>query len=344
MVTMRRRTLIVSLTTAAAGALAGCTTQPSAKAPVPGPMPTPSSVPSPSVAPSPSGSAVTSPFSSTKRSTLAPQTPLPVTPAPGTAPAGDFAVGTRSLHFSHGAARPLPVTLWYPATWAGEGAPVADGRFPLVLFSHGLQSEPEGYRSLLTRWAEAGFVVAGPRYPHTAYQTGDFRPLDIVNQPADASYVLTELLKLDAGGDALAGRLATDRVAAAGHSGGGITTVGLFTGHRDERLKAGVVLAGTDLLGAPFAGSPAPMLFVHGRKDETVAWSAARTVFRAVPWSRAMLSITQGGHLSGGGDFAAIRATTTDFLRWSLYGDAAAKARIPADAATGGEATLENEL
>jgi hypothetical protein len=57
-----------------------------------------------------------------------------------------------------------------------------------------------------------------------------------------------------------------------------------------------------------------------------------------------MLSITRGGHLSGGGDFAAIRATTTDFLRWSLYGDAAAKARIPADAATDGEATLENQL
>ena len=36
--------------------------------------------------------------------------------------------------------------------------------------------------------------------------------------------------------------------------------------------------------------------------------------------------------------------TSPEFLRWSLCGDAAAKARLPAAAAVGGVATLEDEL
>jgi hypothetical protein len=43
-------------------------------------------------------------------------------------------------------------------------------------------------------------------------------------------------------------------------------------------------------------------------------------------------------------DFETITGTTTEFLRWSLYGDAAAKARIPAAATTAGVGKLEDEL
>jgi len=43
----------------------------------------------------------------------------------------------------------------------------------------------------------------------------------------------------------------------AGHSGGGIPTVGLVEAHRDERLKAGIVPAGTDVRGTPFSGPAA---------------------------------------------------------------------------------------
>ncbi|GAA0802556.1 alpha/beta hydrolase family protein [Spirilliplanes yamanashiensis] len=346
---MRRRTVIASLTTAVAGALAGCATQPTAEPPLPGEMPPPSAAaspsPSPSAAPTPTATNGASPYSSTKRSTLAPQTPVPVAVPPGTAPATAFAVGTRTIEHWRTPDRRLPLTVWYPATRDGDGAPVAEGRFPLVVFSHGLTSQPQAYSVLILPWVRAGFVVAGAAYPYTSYGVEDYRPIDIVNQPADVSFLISEMIKLDtAAGDPLAGKLAVDRIAAAGHSGGGITTVGLFSGQRDTRLKAGVVLAGTDLLSAPFSGDPAPMLFVHGKKDRTVAYAAGRTVYRAVPWSRAMLSITNGGHLNNGGDFDAVALTTTDFLRWSLYGDTAARARLAKDAATGGVATFDDEL
>jgi dienelactone hydrolase len=219
--------------------------------------------------------------------------------------------------------------------------PAADGRFPLVLFSHGLTSQPGDYAAMLARWAQAGLVVAGPTYPNTSYGAPDLDPLDIVNQPADASSVIGALL---AAGDPLAAVIDPDRLAAAGHSAGAITTVGLFSARRDERLKAGVVLAGTDFQGSPFTGPSAAMLFVHGRKDDTVTYRAGHTVFEAVPWSRAMLSITDGGHVTESTDFEATAATSTEFLRWALYGDAAAKARLAEAAATGGVATFENQL
>jgi hypothetical protein len=42
--------------------------------------------------------------------------------------------------------------------------------------------------------------------------------------------------------------------------------------------------------------------------------------------------------------FKVVATTTTDFLRWSLYGDAAAKKRLTRDASTGRLGTLDNKL
>jgi dienelactone hydrolase len=288
-------------------------------------------------------------LASTTASSLAPQgLTAAYTPPPGSAPASAFAVGRRVLAFARGADRPLPTTVWYPVAGTApespepvDDAPPAPGRFPLVVFSHGLTSQPGDYGALLARWAQAGFVVAGPTYPKTSYQADGFDPLDIVNQPADASAVLDALLAL---ADPLGAAIDPDRLAAAGHSGGGITTVGLFSANRDERLKAGVILAGTDFQGTPFAGPPAALLFVHGRRDNTVTYRAGHAVYAAVPWSRAMLSITDGGHVIQAADFEATTRTSTEFLRWALYGDAAAKARIPAAAAVADVATLETRL
>jgi dienelactone hydrolase len=240
--------------------------------------------------------------------------------------------------------------VWYPAAAGGPQGPAAGlqpaaGRFPVVLFSHGLTASPTDYSAMLTRWARAGFVVAAPAYPFTSTGVRKFNPLDVINQPADASKVLTGVLALDRRpGDPLQGRLDTGRVAAAGHSAGGITTVGLFTSGRDDRLDAGIVLAGRQLLPVAFSGAPAALLFVHGKNDRTVTYAEGLAAFRAVPWSRAMLTITRGGHLTRDRDFETVVRTSTDFLRWSLYGDPAAKRRLPADATRDGEATLTNQL
>ncbi|WP_328419996.1 chlorophyllase [Micromonospora sp. NBC_00389] len=279
-------------------------------------------------------------------------TATPQVPA-GTAPQKSFAVGVRQLKLNRDG-RALPVTLWYPAAGAAGGATkrsaaAADGRFPVVMFSHGLTGRPEDYATILTRWAAAGFVVAAPTFPHTA-RGSDGNILDVLNQPADVSYALTEVLALDGkAGDPLRGRLDAERVAAAGHSAGGVTTIGLFTASRDERLDAGVVFAGTALgVGTAFAGAAAPQLFVHGELDEVVDYAAGKAAYDKVPWPKAMLSLPKGDHgralLSDGATLRVVSDASIEFLRWTLYGDAKAKGRISTDATRGDIATFDDHL
>ncbi|WP_438862117.1 alpha/beta hydrolase family protein [Paractinoplanes aksuensis] len=248
---------------------------------------------------------------------------------PGAAPRQAFAVETRTLRLQRGADRPLPTTVWQPK---------GDGPFPLILFSHGLGGKPSDYRNLLTAWARAGFVVAAPAYPHTSASATDFNVLDVINQPADATHVITRTLA------ELGAAVDKSRIAAAGHSAGGVTTIGLFSGARDERLRAGVILAGRQILPQPFTGPEAPLLFVHGRRDNTVTYADGQAAYSAVQWPKAFLSVTNGGHVASGRSLDVIATTSTDFWRWTLYGDQPARDRLEPDATRGGLATLQDNL
>jgi len=285
----------------------------------------------------------------------APAAATPTPPAPaGSAPSRAFAVGTRTLKLANRPERPLPTTVFYPATGSAgrnprSNATPASGRFPVIVFSHGLGANGAAYQNLLARWAAAGFLVVAPSYPHTSWGVAKFDVLDVVNQPDDASYVLTSVLALDTkSGDPLRGHIATGSVAAAGHSAGGITTVGLFTSQRDERLRAGIVLAGNGVgMGDKYTGPTASLLFVHGEQDTTVPYAMGKVAYDHVPWPKALLSLPKEAHIEpylipGGKAFEAVAKLTTDFLRWTLYGDRAAKQRLPR-AATG-VGILDNRL
>ena len=279
-----------------------------------------------------------------------------------------YAVGVRQFVVDPGGPRPLPVTVWYPAAVPATlpapipatrpaasaaapdapvvrpGAPVAAGRFPVVIYSHGLRSLPEMYAPLITRWAAAGFVVAAPTFPRTNLRARHFTRDDVRNQPADGWRLIRHLVRLDTRrGDPLAGHLAVDRFAAAGHSAGGFTTAGMFTSGHAARLRSGIVLAGGELPGS-FAGPVAPLLFVHGSADPTVPESVGRAAYVHVPGPAAFLSLTGQNHgeylTPGHSGFPQVLATTTDFLRWTLYDDRAALHRLPTDAQLPGVTTL----
>ncbi|MEU1641642.1 alpha/beta hydrolase family protein [Micromonospora zamorensis] len=250
------------------------------------------------------------------------------------APEGSYAVGVRTLTLDPRSARPLPVTIWFPASADGAAA----GRFPVVVYSHGLGSRPDLHAGLTTRWAAAGFVVAAPAYPHTRQGAAHFTRADVRNQPADAWRLIRHLGRLDRNReDPLAGHLDLTSVAAAGHSAGGFTTSGMFSEGHPARLRAGIVIAGGGLPGS-FAGPVAPVLFVHGTADAVVPLTVGRAAYGRTPGPAAFLSLLgqdHGAYLTPGHPgFAPVLATTTDFLRWTLYGDKAAGARLPADART----------
>jgi dipeptidyl aminopeptidase/acylaminoacyl peptidase len=254
--------------------------------------------------------------------------------ASGKAPTRTFTVAQRQDTVTR-AGRTLRTTTWYPK---GGGGP-----FPAVLFSHGLRGEPADFAPLLSRWAAAGFVVIAPAYPNTHRDAARFDFVDVLNQPADATYVLSQVLA-----GPLGSMIDPQRLGAAGHSAGAITTVGLFTSARDARLRAGVVLAGAAFgVSTAFAGPAVPLLFVHGDADDVVGYVSGKAIFDAAPAPKALFTLPGEGHSNpylrdGDAAYKAVAVTTLDFLRYALYGDPAARGRLGADAKPAG--TLDAHL
>jgi predicted dienelactone hydrolase len=137
--------------------------------------------------------------------------------------------------------RPLEVLLWYPATAGGQAklvgesplfhgtpaqleAPVSDGRYPLVLLSHGSGGNAANMGWLAGPLARQGYIVAAPNHPGTT--TGDSTPqatMRIWERPADISTMLTALLNQTS----WQARIQPDRVAVLGFSLGGHTALAL---------------------------------------------------------------------------------------------------------------------
>jgi len=264
--------------------------------------------------------------------------PAPAPAVATVAPETRYAVGIRHLDLSRGERR-LRTILLYPAAGT-ENDPVrtnaepAGGRFPMVLFSHGLSGSPERYTPAATGWAAAGFVVALPAYPHTSAEADEYRRADIKNQPADANYVIAKVRGLGRSAtDPLAGRIDGDHVAAIGHSAGGYTTAGMFSVGHDPRLRAGVVLAGWMAPGA-FRGAPAKMLFIHGDSDPVVPVAVSKAAYAKVPWDKAYVLLPKNHHAAylrpGEKGFPEVESLVIDFLRWTLNGDQAAHDRYAA--------------
>jgi dienelactone hydrolase len=257
----------------------------------------------------------------------------------GKAPTQTFAVATAQFTFNR-AGRTLRTVVTYPKT---------AGRYPLVLWSHGLHGSPEGYAGVTQKIAAAGFVVAAPAYPFTNDKANPFNQGDMANQPADASAVITEVLKLDAqAGSALAGRIDTAHVGAAGHSAGGYTTAGLLSGsNRDSRIKGAVIVSGGSM-GGKFSGAATPVLFIHGDNDGTVPYTSGKSLYDACTWPKAFLTLLGGDHgaaLWGNTPAAtAVTKTTLDLFRYSLYGDAGARSRLRGDATAPNAAKYDGTL
>jgi dienelactone hydrolase len=249
------------------------------------------------------------------------------------APVPGFAVRVHTLNLYRTEQRPLPTIVWYPA---------APGRFPVVLLSHGLGGQPDGFTDLAQALAGAGFVVAAPAYPHTRKHAPLFDRNDVHNQPGDAKFVLESLAR-----DPVVGPIAASRGCAAGFSAGGFTTSGMFTTARWRGLRCGIVISGGAMEGG-FTGAAAPILFIHGDADNVVAYSRGRSAYENLFWPKAFLTMYGQGHGefldSKRAGFEPAAATIVDFLRWNLYGDTAARDRLVADGTLAGVAAVDLKL
>jgi predicted dienelactone hydrolase len=243
--------------------------------------------------------------------------------------------------------RALPTTIYYPTDPTGSPEAVADaepadGRFPVILFSHGAPGTPIDYHRVLERWASEGFFVVAPQFPisSTAGPT-DVAWQDSRDQIRDAAYVLTQVLRRNPdswrkGG--FGGRLDTARISAVGHSMGGYTTLGLVSDCcRDGRIKAALVLAGvSESAEGPAIEEPsAPIMFVHATLDIAVPFRNSERAYadagdprylveirvplggvvaHLLPIAESFGSITRGVHRSEDAFLAAYGAGDDDAL------------------------------
>lgn len=222
--------------------------------------------------------------------------------------------------------RTIPVLVLHPAAGDGEGItenapPAADGPFPLVVVSHGLTGRAENLLPLLQAIAAAGYVVVSPDFPETTGGT-DFAALPAYEeQPADVSAVLDAVLA-DPG---LAPLVDPERIAAGGHSLGGLTTYGLVFHDccTDDRIDAAFTLAGARLpfRGEPFTWGPTPLLLVHGEDDPLVPLATSVGVFDALTGPGYLLTLLDEDHSAGldpaDPGHATTNATIVAFLdRW----------------------------
>ena len=78
----------------------------------------------------------------------------------------------------------------------------------------------------------------------------------------------------------------------------------------------------------------ANVLFIHGDRDQVCPYSSARQAYAELPPSKAFLTFTGADHggTSWGNTGTVARRTWHDWMRWSLYGDLAARGRLPTDA------------
>ena len=248
----------------------------------------------------------------------------------GTAPTTPFAVGVRQFNWMRGS-RQVTTMVYYPAAGAPGGgpinnAPVAAGVFPICEYTHGLGGSPQGSLGHIRPLAAAGFIVPAPNFSRANINetySGDLA--------RDVSEVITRTLALNTGSDPLAGHIDTAAgVGVSGHSMGGMTTHSLLTGFPDSRIKAAIPMACIDM-GNPSSMVKANVLFMHGDRDTTCPYSSARQAYTELSPTKAFLTFVGGDHGNYWGGTVAVR-TFLDWMRWGLYGDLAARGRLPGDA------------
>jgi dienelactone hydrolase len=219
---------------------------------------------------------------------------------------------SRTIRLPDGRREPRTLLTYvrYPALGPPNGtdrrnAPAAraDRPFPLLIFGHGFTVTPAPYARLLQSWARAGYVVAAPVFPlENANAPGGPNEADLVNQPADMSFVISQLLRANGRQGALGGLLNRRMIAVSGQSDGGETALAVAYDRffLDHRVRAAVILSGAEIPGVGGftfpAGSP-PLLATQGTADAINPPSFTSAFFDIAPRPKYLLELLGAGHL-----------------------------------------------
>ncbi len=202
---------------------------------------------------------------------------------------------------------------------------------PLIVFAHGFDLWPWQYQPLLYSWVNAGFVVAAPIFPLTnPGAPGGLFEEDIVNQPQDVNFVLSQLLGLNSqAGSPIDGLINTSEIGIAGHSDGGETmmAVGYDTCCINHEVKAAAILSGAKLYidgGSYFPPGTPPLLIVQGTADTVNLPQHSENIWEEAPPPKYFLQLVGAGHyhpyIHSDPFEEAVAKVTTDFFLRELVG------------------------
>jgi len=256
---------------------------------------------------------------------------------------GPFGVGETTLHLANGA----PVVVWYPAsgdaahgtpasldlssylppalkslfkslpqviqsTGGISGLPVANGQFPLVVFSHGFAGFPTQSTFLTAHLASWGFVVAAPDHTsrdltavlRQALSTGTVA----LNTASDADVTdLENTISLMGTSNTTSSsifyrHLDMSRIGAVGHSAGGAAVEKLAVA--DSQVKTFIGLAGatvgafgqtTSGLGSKVPDQPG--LLMVGSQDQIVSPASMVDAYNRLNQPKRLIELAGAGHL-----------------------------------------------
>jgi predicted dienelactone hydrolase len=201
----------------------------------------------------------------------------------------------------------IPASYTYTA---GRDASVADGAFPIVLFSHGYSGIRLQSTFLTSHLASWGMIVIAP--DHWSRDLNHVLSAPVGDRESSVTELLASLDLVTAGNDDPAslfqGHLDSSRVIALGHSAGGGTIVGAAA---DDRVDGYISMAsGVIGMGGANATTTAPPTFINkpsffiaGAADGVVPVdTVSRPSFEAVPGPSRLWVIDGVGH-NGFDDF-----------------------------------------
>ena len=263
---------------------------------------------------------------------------------------GSFGVGVRTLDLrdatratpAHGAVpaqdgRRLVTEVWYPIVPSADqvtssstplrDAPVAHGRFPLIVDAHGFLDVREGRAYYAIALARRGYVVAAPDFPVANGRVADPSSVDLANNPGDISFVISTLLDFDRDPTSpLRSHVARKRIAVSGLSnGGGIALLaGFHRRMRDRRIRAVAAIApAACYLGTDFYAHARPRLLIVEGSDDILAPSAqhSRLAFeRARRSERWLVTLARGTHVAFAGLITFPSMTSYDAIGCASIG------------------------
>jgi predicted dienelactone hydrolase len=175
-------------------------------------------------------------------------------------------------------------------------APMAPGRHPLCVVSHGGGGSHLLYRSIASHLAECGWIVVCPEHPYDNRNDRSRVNTDQAarDRPRHLAHTIDALLAHETWG----AHIGAECIGAVGHSMGGFAALALGGGQpwsmqrvplhtiTDPRIRAAVLLApAIEWFGAPGAldGVRIPLLTMVGEHDPVTPAERVQHVLRALP-------------------------------------------------------------